>query len=104
MGLSGTSLEHHLHFAEAAENYRRAFVQLMNRAIADAALPANSQSIAVQRGRDLWEATPRFAYSPPSLDTVASWNGIAMAGLAGWLFAAAALLGIAIHRFTRDAV
>jgi ABC-2 type transport system permease protein len=104
MNLSGTSLEHHLHFAEAAENYRRTFVQLMNRAIADAALPANSQSIAVQRGQDLWEATPRFVYSPPGLDTLASWSVIAIASLAAWLFAIAAFSALALRRFSRNAI
>jgi ABC-2 type transport system permease protein len=112
MALSGTDLRHHLNFAEASEGYRKLFVQLMNRDIAENDFPAARRPVSPDMpdelvylgGRELWEKTPAFRYTPPSLDEVLTENRFAVAGLVFWLLVAAGAWALASRRFTREAL
>jgi ABC-2 type transport system permease protein len=107
MGLSGSSLAHHLRFAGAAEEYRRGFVQSMNDDIARNDTPAarrQSNLIGVKdavylRGPELWESVPDFAYVPPGLGWLARQNAAAATILGGWTIAALALAARTLRRF-----
>jgi ABC-2 type transport system permease protein len=110
MGLSGSDLAHHLHFAEAAEAYRKLFVQMMNRDLAQndfanarrPSSPDRPDERVYLAGRELWERTPPFIYIPPSLDATMTQNRPGVAGLTLWLLAAAVAWTLAFRRFMRD--
>jgi len=109
MGLSGTDLAHHLHFAQAAEDYRRFFVQMMNGDLKDndftearrPSSPSNPTDLVYMRNREFWEKVPPFVYAPPGLDWIARQNGIAAVALTTWLLVAVAAGAIAVKRFAR---
>lgn len=90
MGLAGTDFEAHRHFAEAAERYRRDFVEVMNDDLTMLTNPAYEKNV---RGRAFWASAPRFAYTPPdaawafrnealALALLALWAGLALAATA----------------------
>lgn len=74
MSLAGNDGEHHRHFAQAAEQYRRGIQQRMNDDIARNSRFGSTDYVA---GRALWEKVEPFHYQPPP----ARW---ALAGL-GWV-------------------
>ena len=97
MALAGTDIAHHQRFAEAADAYREALVQRLNRAIAVndevARQPGNTTLYSrYMAGRELWEQIPPFTYEAPSLGwalvqafpsllTGILWGSAALAGL-----------------------
>lgn len=92
-GLAGTDVTDHLHFAAAAEAYRRATVQMLNTDTAVNDLPQNRTDLLVpgvtdrfyQPGRELWEKIPLFRYEPPSAAYVLAARRPALLVLAVWL-------------------
>lgn len=98
MGLAGTDFAQHRHFAEAAEKYRRYFIQVMNE---DIVHNAAGKTVYLREG-DLWKQVKDFDYQAPDLGWVVR-NHIAGLGLlAAWLAAAAALAWRSILRLTVD--
>ncbi|MDZ7359649.1 MAG: DUF3526 domain-containing protein [candidate division KSB1 bacterium] len=67
MGLAGTDLHQHRHFAEQAEAHRRKIVKLLND---DMAQNAGNQDYDYLADPALWSKVPQFKYSPPSFALV----------------------------------
>jgi ABC-2 type transport system permease protein len=90
MGLSGTDVEQHRHFADAAETYRRGLVKAMNDDLAFNSAQGQSNYRA---GPELWERVQPFAYEAPKVAFVLGnrWLSVSMLGLwvVGSLMAAA---------------
>ena len=103
MGLAGTDDAQHLHFARAAEEDRREFVQMLNR---DDAVNGKMPSLGVvpsyRAGRALWERVPPFQYTPPSLGWVVSHHQLSLALLALWFVAVAAALPVCVRKVRID--
>jgi ABC-2 type transport system permease protein len=110
MGLGGTDLAHHLHFAQAAEDYRRSFVQMMNADLKEndfpeARRPASASTpndLIYVNNRSLWEKVPLFVYIPPGLDWIARENWMAAVALTTWLLVAIVVGTTAIKRFAKE--
>ncbi len=67
MGLAGTDLYQHRHFAEQAEAHRRKIVKLLNE---DMTRNAGTQDYNYLADPALWSKVPQFEYAPPSLGWV----------------------------------
>lgn len=67
MGLAGTDLYQHRHFAEQAEAHRRKIVKLLNE---DMTLNAGNQDYDYLADPALWSKVPQFEYTPPSFGWV----------------------------------
>ena len=81
MGLAGTDVEQHRHFAVAAESYRRDLMRRMNGDLAD-----NSRTGEVYlAGPELWEETPPLRYAAPTLGWVLGNRILSLLVLGTWL-------------------
>jgi ABC-2 type transport system permease protein len=89
-GLAGTDYAQHRHFAEAAEQYRRRLVKIMNEDDAENSKPDAAPYLPTLRGRDLWEKVPPFEYAPPSLGWVVRRQLPNMVILLCWLASSSA--------------
>jgi len=89
MAVSGTDYRQHRHFAEAAENYRRDFIQEINKDITQNANSAGAGPYL--RGDDFWKTVPPFRYDAPGLGWVLANEWFSLATLAAWCFGALAL-------------
>lgn len=67
MGLAGTDLYQHRHFAEQAEAHRRTIVKLLN---GDMTLNAGTADYGYLADPSLWSKVPQFEYAPPSFGRV----------------------------------
>jgi ABC-2 type transport system permease protein len=67
MGLAGTDLYQHRHFAEQAETHRRKTVKYLNE---DMTQNAGNQDYDYLADPALWSKTPQFEYTPPSFSWV----------------------------------
>ncbi len=85
--LAGTDEAHHRHFADAAEAHRRAFVDMLNREIAE---HAGEDVWAYRAGRETWARAPAFRYEPPPLGWALSSQGVNAGSLLLWLVFASA--------------
>lgn len=79
--VAGTDLEHHLHFADAAEAHRRVFVERLND---DLAVHGAEEGFAYRADAELWSETPRLAYEPPSLGQALAQSRDSLLLLALW--------------------
>ncbi|MDN5202746.1 DUF3526 domain-containing protein [Fulvivirgaceae bacterium BMA10] len=84
MSLAGTDFHHHVAFAKAAENYRRAFVKKMNKDMEVNHKPGVAYG-DYNVGQDMWASIEPFKYNLPSTSKVLfnQWRSIAT--LAIWL-------------------
>ncbi len=81
MGLAGTDVEQHRHFATAAEAYRRDLMRRMNGDLAE-----NSRTGEVYlAGSELWEETPPLQYAAPTLGWVLGNRILSILVLGTWL-------------------
>ena len=81
MGLAGTDVEQHRHFATAAEAYRRELMRRMNGDLAE-----NSRSGEVYlAGPELWAEVPPLEYDAPSLGWVLGNRILSLVVLGIWL-------------------
>ena len=94
MGLAGTDVEQHRHFAVAAEEYRRALVQRLN-----GELTENSRTGEVYlSSADLWSQMPPFRYDAPTVGWVLSNRILSLLVLGLWLAAAFVVATAAVRR------
>jgi ABC-2 type transport system permease protein len=82
---SGTDLTHTQHFLDAAERYRRLFVEATNDAIVKG---TTGTGWDLRMDRDYWASIPEFRYEPPAPWWAVQQHGISAAVLGGWLMAA----------------
>ena len=81
MGLAGTDVEQHRHFATAAETYRRDLMRSMNGDLAE-----NSRTGELYTaGPELWAQTPPLRYDAPTLGWVLNNRLLSLLVLAAWL-------------------
>jgi len=94
MGVAGTDVEHHRHFATAAEEYRRDLMRAMN---GDLALNSRTgeQYLA---GPELWESQPPLEYQAPSLAWVLGNRWLSMVVLGLWLAGSIGAVAVAVRR------
>lgn len=94
MGLAGTDVEQHRHFAQAAEAYRRELMRAMNM---DLALNSRTGETYLA-GDELWESQPPFDYEAPALAWVLGnrWLSFLLLGL--WFFGALAAAVSGVRR------
>ena len=81
MGLAGTDVEQHRHFATAAETYRRDLMRLMNGDLADNSRTGDTYLA----GPELWEETPPLQYAAPTLGWVLGNRILSILVLGMWL-------------------
>ena len=98
MGLAGTDVEQHRHFASAAETYRRDLMRRMN---GDLTENSRSGDFSYQAGSELWESTPPLRYDAPTLGWVLGNRILSLVVLGGWL---AGTILIAARRVRRAEV
>ncbi|MBY0506885.1 MAG: DUF3526 domain-containing protein [Bryobacteraceae bacterium] len=94
MGFAGTDFSQHRHFAAAAEQYRRYFIDVINQ---DIIQRAGNQGVYL-RGQDLWSQIRDFEYELPGAGWVAQQRALSLAVLAGWTLASLGLLLLATRR------
>jgi ABC-2 type transport system permease protein len=84
MGLAGTDVEQHRHFATAAETYRREIMRAMNGDLAQ-----NSRTGETYLADDdLWESVPPLDYEAPDLAWVLGNRTLSLVILGLWLVGA----------------
>ncbi|MCG8468936.1 MAG: DUF3526 domain-containing protein [Gemmatimonadetes bacterium] len=94
MGLAGTDVEQHRHFASAAEDYRRDLMRAMNMDLA-----LNSRAGETYLADDeLWESQPPFDYEAPSLAWVLGNRRLSALVLLFWVVGAAAAAAFGVRR------
>ena len=82
MGLAGTDVEQHRHFATAAETYRRDLMRRMN---GDLAENSRSGDFSYAAGPDLWAEVPPLQYDAPTLGWVLNNRILSLLVLGLWL-------------------
>ena len=95
MGLAGTDVEQHRHFAAAAETYRRDLVRRMN---GDMAENSRSGDFSYVAGADLWTAVPPLQYAAPTLGWVLGNRILSLLVLGAWLVGAILFAGARVRR------
>ena len=87
MGLAGTDVEQHRHFATAAETYRRDMMRQMNLDLAE-----NSRTGELYTaGPELWADVPPLQYDAPTLGWVLGNRLLSLLVLGAWLAGAVLL-------------
>ncbi len=94
MGLAGTDVEQHRHFATAAESYRRDLMREMNGDLAQNSRTGDTYLAAADR----WAETPPFRYDAPSLGWVLRNRALSLAMLGLWLAGAFLAAGALVRR------
>ena len=94
MGLAGTDVEQHRHFATAAETYRRDLMRRMNGDLAENSRTGEQYTA----GPDLWAQTPPLRYDAPTLGWVLSNRILSLLVLAAWLAGAVAAAAAGVWR------
>lgn len=98
MGFSGTDFSHHRHFATAAEQYRRYFVDLMN---TDLTQNAGNKGTYL-RGSDLWAQVKDFEYELPSAGWVVEQRSTSLTVLGAWVGVSVLLLVLATKKLRAE--
>ena len=84
MALAGTDFKHHVAFAKAAEDYRRAFVKKMNKDME----VNHKREVAYgdyNVGQEMWSSIQPFAYSLPNISSILSNQWRSYVALVCWL-------------------
>ena len=94
MGLAGTDVEQHRHFATAAEAYRRDLMRQMNGDLAE-----NSRAGEVYlAGPELWEEVPPLEYDAPTLGWVLGNRILSLVVLGIWLAGTVVAAAVRVRR------
>ncbi len=93
MALAGTDFEHHVAFARAAENYRRAFVKQMNKDMELHQKPGMDYG-DYKVGNAMWASVAPFDYPLPTTAHILASQWHSITALVFWLLV---LLGISIR-------
>ena len=94
MGLAGTDVEQHRHFATAAEAYRRDMMRRMNGDLAE-----NSRTGEVYlAGPELWEEVPPLEYDAPTLGWVLGNRILSLVVLGIWLAGTVVAAAVRVRR------
>ncbi len=94
MGLAGTDVEQHRHFAAAAETYRRDLMRQMNGDLAQNSR-TGEQYLA---GDELWASVPPLEYDAPELAWVLGNRALSIAMLLLWFLGAMVAAVLSVRR------
>jgi len=94
MGLAGTDVEQHRHFATAAEEYRRDLMRRMNGDLAENSRTGETY-LATE---ETWAEVPPFQYDAPSLGWVLQNRTLSIVMLGLWLVGAFLVAGSFVRR------
>lgn len=97
--LAGTDIRHHAHFADAAEAYRRVFIDATSEEIARRNSGLGNTATV---GNDFWSAVPAFDYSPPTWRWALASQWRALLVLTAWLAFAAVFAMSGFRRLARE--
>lgn len=97
--LAGTDIRHHLHFATAAEAYRRVFIDATSERIAQLNTGTNNTALA---DNTFWQSLPPFDYRPPAWTWALAEQWRALLLLALWLLGAAWFAASGFKRLARE--
>ena len=84
MAFAGTDFHHHMTFARAAENYRRAFVKKMNKDMEVNHTPGIAYA-DYNVGQEMWESVEPFSYQMPNVRSILSMQWRSISALILWL-------------------
>jgi ABC-2 type transport system permease protein len=99
-GFAGTDVTHLSHFSDAAERYRRQFVEATNEV---AEREGRGTGWELEVGKRFWQSVPDFRYDPPPAHSVTVEHATGLAVLLVWLLAAGLMLHLARARLERQA-
>jgi len=102
--LSGTDVAFSNDFSQAAENYRRNMVRILNEDIKQNAKGMSNYSAewGYKAGDDLWSKVPEFDFDPPGLGTILQRNALSLGILLAWLLGSLWLLLFLSRRMKID--
>lgn len=95
MGLAGTDVEQHRHFAVAAETYRRDLMRQMNGDMTENSLTGD---FTYTVGAEVWEAVPPLQYAAPTLGWVLGNRILSLLVLGTWLVGAIVAAAVRVRR------
>ncbi len=95
MGLAGTDVEQHRHFAVAAETYRRDLMRQMNGDMTENSLTGD---FTYTVGAEVWEAVPPLQYAAPTLGWVLGNRILSLLVLGAWLVGAIIAATVRVRR------
>ena len=95
MGLAGTDVEQHRHFAVAAETYRRDLMRRMNGDMTENSLTGD---FTYTVGAEVWEAVPPLQYAAPTLGWVLGNRVLSLLVLGAWLVGAIIAAAVRVRR------
>ena len=95
MGLAGTDVEQHRHFAVAAETYRRDLMRRMNGDMTENSLTGD---FTYTVGAEVWEAVPPLQYAAPTLGWVLGNRVLSLLVLGTWLVGAIIAAAVRVRR------
>jgi ABC-2 type transport system permease protein len=98
-GFAGSDIAHLSRFSNAAEQYRRRFVESTNDA---AEHQGKGTGWELEVGRPFWESIPDFQYDPPSAGWAVRQHLEGLGVLAAWAVLALAGLAISVSRLERQ--
>lgn len=99
-GFAGTDVTHLARFSDAAERYRRKFVEATNDV---AERKGHGTGWELEVGKQFWESVPDFIYQPPAPWSVVLDHAAGLAVLFAWMLGAGVLLQGAAARLGRQA-
>ena len=86
--LCGTDFDHHRHFSDYAESWRKSFVEVLNKEFAE---KSGRSGWRYKAGPDLWKKAPPFQYERPDVWHVLHQHRWTLVTLFLWLLAALGL-------------
>ena len=95
MGLAGTDVEQHRHFATAAETYRRDLMRRMNGDMTENSLTGD---FTYTVGAEVWEEVPPLQYAAPTLGWVLGNRILSLLVLGAWLVGAIIAAAVRVRR------
>ena len=95
MGLAGTDVQQHRHFATAAETYRRDLMRQMNGDMTENSLTGD---FTYTVGAEVWEAVPPLQYAAPTLGWVLGSRVLSLLVLGTWLVGAIIAAAVRVRR------
>ncbi len=95
MGLAGTDVSQHRHFAAAAETYRRDLMRRMN---GDMTENSRTGDFSYAAGAELWTAVPPLQYAAPTLGWVLGNRVLSLLVLGAWLVGAVLAAAARVRR------
>ncbi|WP_338849209.1 DUF3526 domain-containing protein [Massilia sp. W12] len=96
--IAGTDFHQHRHFIDAAESYRRAMVNRLNRELMqDKAQHQQARAASAAASMQFWQSIPAFDYRAPALGGVLAHAAAPILLLPGWCALAALLAWRAVQ-------